>query len=74
MSLIVIQSSFIPSVINLWNGLDNDTRTSDSFKINLKSKVVLVKIQGHFLVGDRRHNILYARLRRSCSSLKYDLF
>jgi hypothetical protein len=75
--LSLYQSSFIPSVINLWNSLDNDTRntrTSDSFKINLKSKVVLAKIPAHFLVGDKRHNILYARLRRSCSSLKYDLF
>ena len=44
------------------------------FKINIKSKVVLAKIPGHFLVGDRRPNILYARLYRSCSSLKYDLF
>jgi hypothetical protein len=75
--LSLYQSSFIPSVINLWNSLDNDTRntrTSDSFKINLKSKVVLAKIPAHFLVGDKRHNILYARLRRSCSTLKYDLF
>ena len=75
--LSLYQFSFIPFVINFWNSLDNDTRntrTSDSFKITLKSKVVLAKIQGHFLVGDRRHNILYARLRRSCSSLKYDLF
>ena len=71
------QSSSIPSVINLWNSLDNDTRntrTFDSFKINIKSKVVLAKIPAQFLVGDRRHNILYTRLRRSCSSLKYDLF
>jgi hypothetical protein len=75
--LSLYQSSFIPFVINFWNSLDNDTRntrTSDSFKITLKSKVVLAKIQGHFLIGDRRHNILYARLRRSCSPLKYDLF
>jgi hypothetical protein len=75
--LSLCQFSFIPSVINLWNSLENDTRntrTFDSFKINLKSKVVLAKMQDHFLVGDRRHNILYARLRRSCSSLKYDLF
>jgi hypothetical protein len=75
--LSLYQSSFIPSDINLWNSLDNDTRntrTSDSFRINLKSKVGLAKIPAHFLVGDRRHTILYARLRRSCSSLKYDLF
>jgi hypothetical protein len=70
-------SSFIPSVINLWNSLDNDTRntrTFDTFKINLKRKIVLAKIPAHFLVGERRPNVLYARLRRNCSSLKYDLF
>jgi hypothetical protein len=74
--LSLYQSSFILSVINLLNSLDNDnrnTRTFDTFKINLKSKVVLAKIPAHFLVGDRRHNIVYVRLRRSCSSLKYDL-
>ena len=43
--------------------------------VNLKSKVVLAKIPGHFLVAwDRRPNILHARLRRNCSWLKYDLF
>jgi hypothetical protein len=75
--LSLYQSSFIPSAINLWNSLDNDTRnnrTFDAFKINLKRKVVLAKIPAHFLVGDRRPNVLYARLRRNCSSLKYDLF
>jgi hypothetical protein len=75
--LSLYQSSFIPSVINLWNSLDNDTRntrTFDTFKINLKRKVVLAKIPAHFLVGDRRPNVLYARLRRNCSSLKYSLF
>jgi hypothetical protein len=61
--LSLYKSSFILSVINLWNSLDDDTRntrTSDLFKINVKSKVVLVKIPAHFLVGDRRHNISYA--------------
>ena len=42
MSLIVIyQSSFITSVINLWNNLDNEsrnTRTSDSFRDQYKKK------------------------------------
>jgi hypothetical protein len=32
--------------------------------MNLKRKVVLAKIPDYFLVGDRRHTILYARLRR----------
>jgi hypothetical protein len=42
--LSLYQSSFIPFVINLWNSLDNDirnTRTFDTFKINLRRKVVL---------------------------------
>jgi hypothetical protein len=46
--LSLYQSSFIPSVINLWNSLDNETRntrTYDIFKINLKRKVVLPKIR-----------------------------
>ena len=75
--LLLYQSSFISSVINIWNSLGNDTRntrTFDTLKINIKRKVVLAKIPGHFLDGDRRSNILYARLRRNCSSLKYDLF
>jgi hypothetical protein len=75
--LSLYQSSFIPSVINLWNSLDNETRntrTYDMLKINLKRKVVLPKIPGHFLVGDRISNILYSRLHNNCSSLKYDLF
>ena len=75
--LLLYQSSFISSVINIWNSLGNDTRntrTFETFKINIKRKVVLAKIPGHFLVGDRRSNILHARLRRNCSSLKYDLF
>jgi hypothetical protein len=57
--------------------LDNDTRntrTFYTFTINLKSKVVLANIPGHFLVADRRPNILYAKLRRNCTLLKYDLF
>jgi hypothetical protein len=33
------------------------------FKINIKGKVVLAKIPGHFLVGDRRPPNVYARLK-----------
>ena len=74
--LSLYQSSFIPSVIILWNSLDNytrNTRTFDTFKFNIQRKVVLAKIPAHFIVGDRRPNVLYARLRRNCSSLKYDI-
>ena len=72
-----IPISFILSVINLWNSLDNETRntrTFDTFKINLQRKVVLSKIPGNVLVCDRRSNNLYASLRHNYSSLKYYLF
>jgi len=75
--LSLYQSPFIPSVINLCNSLDNETRntrTFDTFKINLQRKVVLSKIPGNVLVWDRRSNNLYTRLRRNYSSLKYYLF
>ena len=75
--LSLYQSLFIPSVINLWNSLDNETRntrTFDTFKINLKRKIVLSKIPGNFLVWDRRSNNWYTSLRRNYSSLKYYLF
>ena len=71
------QSSFIPPAINRWNSLENDirnTRTFDTFKINIKRKVVLAKIPAHFLVEEWRPNVWYAILRRNCSSPKDDLF
>jgi hypothetical protein len=68
--------SYVPSVIRLLFLMNagagfvrnRNTRTFDIFKINIKSKVVLAKIPGHFLVGNRGPPILYARLHRSCSS------
>jgi hypothetical protein len=81
--------SYVPSVIRLlflmnvgtafdnkifWAWLFGESPNSKVLTFNIKSKVVLAKIPGHFLVGDRRPPILYARLYRSCSSLKYDLF
>ena len=70
--LSLYQSSFIPSVVNLCNSVDNETRntrTFDTFKINLQRKVVLSKIPENVLVCDRRSNNLYTRLRRNYSSL-----
>ena len=75
--LSLYQFPFIPSLINLWNGLDNETkhtRTFDTFKINLQRKVVLYKIPGNVLICDRRSNNLYASLRHNYSSIKYYLF
>ena len=75
--LSLYQSPFFPSVINLWNSVDNETRytrTFDMLKINLKWKVLLSEIPGNVLVCDRRYNNLYTSLRRNYSSLKYYLF
>jgi hypothetical protein len=74
--LSLYQSSFIPSVIILWNSVDNDTRitrTADSFKINQKSKVVLAKIPALFLLGYRlfRSNVI-TDLRCVCGFTRED--
>jgi hypothetical protein len=72
--LSLYQTSFIPSVLNLWNSLENETRNTRTFetlKINLKRKVALATIPGHLLAGDRISNIIYTRLCHNCSSLKY---
>ena len=74
--LSLYQSSFIPSVINLWSSVDNETRntrTFDTFKIDIKRKVVLSKIPGNFLVCDRWSNNLYTTLRHNHTWLKYYL-
>ena len=49
-------------------------RGIDTFKINLKRKVVLAKIPGHFLLGGQNIRYFIYKISRNCSSLKYDLF
>lgn len=70
-------NSFIPSTIRLWNLLPNNVRESNnvaSFKNALSSLSNITKIPNYYNIGTRKGQILHARLRMRCSSLKYHLF
>ena len=66
---------FLPSVIKLWNTLDQHIKSSESisiFKRQIKSQNEKVPI--YFYVGSRLGQILHTRLRLNCSSLNSHLF
>ena len=68
-------NSFLPSAIREYNQLDSSTRSANSlssFKRLLNSNVV--RAPKYFYAGNRRDQILHARLRTNCSSLAHDLF
>ena len=68
-------NSFLPSVIREWNSLPLDVRNStsvSSFKCRLKERNYLVP--KYYYTGNRKLQILHARLRTECSSLNHDLF
>ena len=72
------QSSFSPSTIRLWNNLPTDLR---NYPCQQKLKNEIRKVYDmpdkpplYFSTGIRIANILHARLRQKCSSLKCDLF
>ncbi|KAK3082452.1 hypothetical protein FSP39_012409 [Pinctada imbricata] len=69
--------SFLPSSITLWNSLNPDIRerpTLNQFKYSLKRKYRPDPVPSHFLVGNRKYNVILTRLRNCCSSLNADLF
>jgi hypothetical protein len=76
--LSLYQSSFFPSTIRLWNNLPTDLRNSpcqQMFKNEIRKVYDIPdKPPLYFSTGIRIANILHARLRKKCSSLKYDLF
>ena len=62
--------SFLPSPIREWNNLSLDVRNSDSimiFKRKLDSDIK--SIPRYLYAGNRRAQVLHARLRTKCSSL-----
>ena len=70
--------SCIPSSVNLWNSLDENTRNSSSlscFKNNLR----IVRTDGnqvpqYLLCGERYWSVLHTRIRNNCSNLNNDLY
>jgi hypothetical protein len=72
------QKSFFPATLKLWNDLDIIIRNSPSahiFKRKLKLKYVqFPRPPTYHFTGNRKLNILHARLRQKCSSLRSYLF
>ena len=69
------QRSFLPSTIQAWNMIPENVRLNPS-KANLKSYLDqnILKSPIYFNSGNRRGQILHARLRLNCSSLNEHLF
>ena len=66
---------FLPSVVKLWNALDQNIKSSESiaiFKRQIKSQNDKCPI--YYYVGYRLGQILHTRLRLNCSSLNSHLF
>ena len=74
----IFARSFIPSSINLWNNLEDSIRnipTLSAFKSHLKRTYFRsIEVPSYFSFGDRKISIIHARLRRSCSNLRFHLF
>ncbi len=68
-------NSFLPSAIRAWNTLPETVRHAPTLSI-FKSRINLNirKSSPLFNIGNRREQILHARLRLSCSALNYDLY
>ena len=68
-------SSFIPTATREWNSLPAEIKSSTSISI---FKRMLnrdkIKVPSFFFNGDRKAQVLHARLRLACSSLNADLF
>ena len=70
-----IRIAFFPTVLDLWNKLDNDTRniqSLSSFKIKLNEDVD--KSPSFYSIGSRILNIWHCQLRNEASSLNHHLF
>ena len=68
-------NSFLPSTLREWNNLPSEARqctTLNSFKHFLKKDKS--SVPNYYYHGNRKAQILHARLRTGCSSLNLDLF
>ena len=72
--MVLTKNSFLPSTIHEWNKLPPVTRNSvdlESFRRNINKKKP--KPNELFYIGNRKANILHARIRMGCSQLNHDL-
>ncbi len=68
-------NSFLPSAIREWNTLPAEIRNSPSLSIfKYRMNKSTSKSTQLFNIGNRKDQILHARLRLACSSLNYDLY
>jgi hypothetical protein len=77
--LTLFQKSFFPATLRLWNDLDILIIRNSPFVHIFQRKLKLKYVQfprptTYHFTGNRNLNILHARLRQKCSSLRSDLF
>ena len=68
--------SFIPSSVTHLNSLRANIREADTYLSFRRILLSFMHCESHlyFLKGQRKVFVLYARIRNSCSDLKFDLF
>ena len=75
---VISQNSCIPSSITLWNSLELNLRTSNSFNIfkdQMRHRISPAKqVPSYYYYGNRYLSVLHARIRNNCSNLNIDLF
>ena len=64
----MMRNLYFPSTTTAWNNLET------LIKYAIKSRNGIYRVPKHFLIGDRKTNILLTRLRNGCSTLKADLY
>ena len=66
--------SFLPSVIREWNMLPQSIKDSETLSIFKSRLQPQIKSPRYFNYGNRKSQILHARLRLGCSTLNDDLY
>ena len=72
---LLYKNSFLPSVINVWNSLPDEIKNAESltsfnYHLNLDKRAP----RPLYFFGERKIQIIHARLRNRCSSLNQHLF
>jgi hypothetical protein len=69
------KDSFFPTVLDLWNKLDNDTRNIQSLSsFNIKLNEDVDESPSFYPIGSRSLNIWHCQLRNEASSFNHHLF